>query len=161
MLSSSKASQVQRERLVELFEDGWGFTAAARSVGVGIKTASNLWERWRLHGRLALMRKPTQASYPFETKLEAVKRFLAGQTKPHIAKDMGLSSPKILERWIRAYRVHGEDGLRPKPKGRPPKASSLAAGGGSELEMLQRRVEYLEAENAYLKALRDLMNNES
>ena len=47
------------------------------------------------------------------------------------------------------------------PKGRPPKASSLAAGGVSELEMLQRRVEYLEAENAYLKALRDLMNNES
>lgn len=74
---------------------------------------------------------------------------------------MGLSSPKVLERWIRAYRVHGEDGLRPKPKGRPPKASSLAAGGVSELEMLQRRVEYLEAENAYLKALRDLMNNES
>ena len=99
------------------------------------------------------MRKPSQAFYSFETKLEAVKRFFAGQTKPHIAKDMG--------RWIRAYRVHGEDGLRPKPKGRPPKASSLAAGGVSELEMLQRRVEYLEAENAYLKALRDLMNNES
>lgn len=161
VLSSSKASQVQRERLVELFEDGWGFTAAAREVGVGVKTARNLWDRWRLHGRLALMRKPSQAFYSFETKLEAVKRFLAGQTKPHIAKDMGLSSPKVLERWIRAYRVHGEDGLRPKPKGRPPKASSLAAGGVSELEMLQRRVEYLEAENAYLKALRDLMNNES
>ena len=107
------------------------------------------------------MRKPSQAFYSFETKLEAVKRFFAGQTKPHIAKDMGLSSPKVLERWIRAYRVHGEDGLRPNPKGRPPKASSLAAGGVSELEMLQRRVEYLEAENAYLKALRDLMNNES
>lgn len=161
VLSSSKASQVQRERLVELFEDGWGFTAAARGVGVGVKTARNLWDRWRLHGRLALMRKPSQAFYSFETKLEAVKRFLAGQTKPHIAKDMGLSSPKVLERWIRAYRVHGEDGLRPKPKGRPPKASSLAAGGVSELEMLRRRVEYLEAENAYLKALRDLMNNES
>ena len=75
VLSSSKASQVQRERLVELFEDGWGFTAAARGVGVGVKTARNLWDRWRLHGRLALMRKPSQAFYSFETKLEAVKRW--------------------------------------------------------------------------------------
>lgn len=55
MLSSSKASQVQRERLVELFEDGWGFTAAARCVGVGLKTAGNLWDRWRIYGRLALV----------------------------------------------------------------------------------------------------------
>ncbi len=53
---------------------------------------------------------PLIASHPkrssFETKLEAVKRFLAGQTKPHIAKDMGLSPPKVPGRWIRAYRVH-------------------------------------------------------
>lgn len=104
--------------------------------------------------------QPSQAFYSFETKLEAVKRFLAGQTKPDIAKDMGLSLPKILERWIRVYRVHGEDGLRSKPKGRLPRASSLAVGGVGGLEMLQRWVEYLEAENVYLKALRDLMNNE-
>lgn len=30
----------------------------------------------------------------------------------------------------------------------------------SEIDGLKTRVKYLEAENAYLKALRDLMNNE-
>lgn len=160
MLSSNKASQAQRKRLIELFEDGWGFTAAAREVGVGVKTTRNLWDWRRLHGKLVPMRKPSQVFYSFKTKLEAVKHFLAGQAKLHIAKDMRLSSPKVLERRVRTYRVHGEDGLYPKSKGRPPEASSSAAGGINELEVFQCRVEYLEAKNTYLKALRDLMNNE-
>ncbi|WP_396134259.1 helix-turn-helix domain-containing protein [Arthrobacter oryzae] len=36
-----------------------------------------------------------------------------------MAKELGLSSPLLLEKWARQYRTEGEDGLRPKPKGRP------------------------------------------
>lgn len=56
------------------------------------------------------------------------------------------------------YALNPKD-ARPRPHPWPLVGS--VTGGVSELEMLQRRVEYLEAENAYLKALRDLMNNES
>lgn len=160
MLVSSKASVEQRERLVELFERGWGSYAAAREVGVGLKTSRNLWERWRIHGRLSLVRKSVSSTYSFEMKLEAVERFLDGESKAVIANDLGLSSPKVLERWVRLYRVDGEQGLRPRPKGRPRKDPETVSDSVSEMDQLKRRVEYLEAENAYLKALRDLMNNE-
>ncbi|WP_216404573.1 hypothetical protein [Arcanobacterium phocae] len=54
MLASSKASAYQREQLVSLFEAGFGAYAASKHVGVGVRTAENLWERWRVHGRLVL-----------------------------------------------------------------------------------------------------------
>lgn len=160
MLSSSKSFESEREALVALFEQGWGYTAAAKRVGVGLKTSQNLWDRWRIHGRLALVHKPFHSKYSFELKLEAVQRFLEGESKPAIAKDLGLSSPKLLESWVRIYRTEGSDGLRPKPKGRPKKDPTKLSQPVSEIDQLKRRLEYLEAENAYLKALRDLMNNQ-
>ncbi|WP_216402587.1 helix-turn-helix domain-containing protein [Arcanobacterium phocae] len=160
MLASSKASVLQREQLVSLFEAGFGPHAASRRVGVGVKTSKNLWERWCIHGRLVLMHKPTPSQYSFEVKLQVVERFLSGQTKMSIAKELGLSSPKLLEKWVRIYRTKGVDGLRPRPKGRPRKDPHGQTPPVSELDQLKRRLEYLEAENAYLKALRDLMNNE-
>ncbi|WP_216402738.1 helix-turn-helix domain-containing protein [Arcanobacterium phocae] len=160
MLVSSKATAAQREALVELFEQDWGYRSTAMRVGVGLKISQHLWDRWRIHGRLVLMQKPTHAKYSFEVKLQVVERFLSGQTKMSIAKELGLSSPKVLERWVRIYRDKGVDGLRPRPKGRPKKDPQAASRFISEVDQLKRRLEYLEAENAYLKALRDLMNNE-
>lgn len=46
--------------------------------------------------------------------------------------------------------------MKPKPKGRP--KGSAAPRLLSEEEKLRRQVERLEAENAYLKKLRDLRN---
>lgn len=120
-----------------------------------MKSAVNLWERWRIHGKLALVNKPYKTQYSFEFKLAAVERFLAGESKPEIARDLGLSSPKLLQKWLQAYRDQGEDGLRPKPKGRPHGSTTRRVEPVSEVAQLKRRVEWLEMENAYLKALRD------
>lgn len=119
MRLSSKITVEQRARLVELFKAGYGYKSAARVVGCGKKSSRNLWDRWRNHGSLALVEKTSKFVYPFEVKRAAVQRFLDGESKPEIAKDLRLSSPKVLDVWVRAYRDKGEDGLRPKPKGRP------------------------------------------
>lgn len=87
-------------------------------------------------------------------------RFLAGESRGSIAKDLGLSRPDLVRKWARIYEQQGEDGLRPKPKGRPAKSGSKPSKPLSETEQLRRQVEYLQAENAYLKALRDLMRKE-
>lgn len=160
MRLSSKITVEQRARLVELFKAGYGCESAARIVGCGKKSSRNLWDRWRIHGSLAFVEKVSKSVYPFEVKCVAVQRFLDGESKPAIAKDLGLSSPKVLDVWVRTYRDKGEDGLRPKPKGRPKKDPDEPGRAVSEIDGLKRRVKYLEAENAYLKALRDLMNNE-
>ncbi|WP_243697108.1 helix-turn-helix domain-containing protein [Aeromicrobium phragmitis] len=103
------------------------------------------------------MSKPTKQSYPFEVKLEIVTRFLAGEPKVDLAREFGVSSPKLIETWARKYRNDGEDGLRPKPLGRPRGSTPPTGGEESELERLRRENEYLRAQNAYLGKLRALM----
>ncbi|SDU78419.1 helix-turn-helix domain-containing protein [Arcanobacterium phocae] len=63
------------------------------------------------------MHKPVKATYSFEFKLQAVQRVLSGETRPAIAKDLGLSSPKILDKWLSTYRSRAKI----KPKERPKK----------------------------------------
>ena len=87
MLAGKRIADWQRERLVELFESGVGYRRAAGIVGCDMSSAQHICDRWRIHGRLVLMNKPVQTQYAFEVKLEAVTRFLQGETALAIAKD--------------------------------------------------------------------------
>ncbi|MGP4017508.1 helix-turn-helix domain-containing protein [Saccharopolyspora sp. 5N708] len=106
------------------------------------------------------MSKPTKRVFSFEFKLDVVQRFLAGETKLDLAREFDLSSPKQVETWARIYRREGEDGLRPKRRGRPPQSAETGSGGESELQALRRENERLRAENAYLGKLRALRMQE-
>lgn len=145
----------QREAAVALFEDGCGARAVAARLGVSADAVRRLHDRWRLRSAGALMRKPGKRSFTFEFKLEVVRRFVAGEvTALELARELELSSPKLVESWVRAYRREGEDALRPKPKGRP--ATAPGSPGPGELERLRQENLRLSAENAYLKKLRAL-----
>jgi transposase-like protein len=101
------------------------------------------------------MRKPGKPSFTFEFKLEVVRRFVAGEaTALELAREHDLSSPTLVERWVRAYRRDGEDALRPKRKGRP--AKPVDTSGPSELERLRAENLQLSARVAYLEKLRAL-----
>ncbi|MBG9247098.1 hypothetical protein I4J11_10200 [Corynebacterium diphtheriae bv. mitis] len=78
MRVQSSLSQLQREQLVELFEQGLGYKAAAHRLGVGSYPVRRLERRFKLHGRLWLVKKPTKQQYSFEVKKEIVDRFNAG-----------------------------------------------------------------------------------
>ena len=149
MHSRSSLSQSQRERLVELFEQGMGSQAAARVVGVSRDATRTLYRRFQLHGRLCLVQKRTYSQYSYETKKEVVKRHLAGETKMDLAREFGLSSVRLGEVWSQKWRKGGDEALRPKPKGRPKGSSKPQVL--TEEEKLRREVERLQAENAYLK----------
>ncbi|WP_306371666.1 helix-turn-helix domain-containing protein, partial [Nocardiopsis sp. CC223A] len=126
----------------------------ATTLGVSRWPVRRLYQRWRIHGPGALVAKQAKKSYPFEFKAEAVRRALAGEPKTELAKELELSSPKLLETWVRTFRREGEDGLRPKQRGRPPKTETPAQE--SELERLRRENEFLRAQNAYLGKVRAL-----
>jgi transposase-like protein len=151
---------VQRATAIELFGDGWADRAVASRLGVSRWAVARLYGRWRVRGGAALVSKPSRQSFSFEFKLEVVQRFLAGETKLGLARECGLSSPKLIETWARTYRNEGVDGLRPKRRGRPPKPADLASGEESELEALRRENERLRAENAFLGKLRALRAQE-
>jgi transposase len=148
-------TEAQRSAAVALFEQGWGDSAAATHLGVRRWPVRDLYRRWSVHGMGALVGKPTKSRYPFEVKLEVVRKVLDdGATADQLAHEYKLSSGKLVQTWVRAYRRHGEEGLKPKPKGRPPDPSAPAEI--SDLERLQQENLRLRAENAYLKKLRAL-----
>lgn len=154
MRARSSLSEVQREQLVELFEQGMGCQAAARVVGVSRDASRCLYRRFQLHGRLCLVEKPNKQRYSFEAKKEVVERYLAGESRMDLAREFNLSSDQLVKDWVIKWRKGGDEALRPKPKGRP--KGSAAPKRLTEEERLRRQVARLEAENAYLKKLRDL-----
>lgn len=156
MRARSSLSKLQREQLVDLFEQGLGYTAAANRLGVAHDPVRMLERRFKLHGRLCLVEKPTKQQYSFEAKKEVVDRFIAGESKMDLARKFGLSSDQLVASWVRAWRAGGDEALYPKPKGRP--KGSSPARALTEEDRLRREVEKLRAENAYLKKLRDLRN---
>ena len=152
----SSLSEAQRCAAIELFAVGWGDTAVATKLGVNRWPVRKLLHRWRVRGRGALVMASGKKTYPFEVKLAVAQRYLAGESKVDLAIKFEVSSPQLVLRWAQLLRDEGEDGLKPKPKGRP-KAASEPAG---EMEALRREVERLRAENAYLGKLRALMEQQ-
>jgi transposase len=156
MRARSSLAEAQREAAVALFEKGVGYRAAARLLDAPRVPIRALYGRWRIHGQGVLVSRPAK-SCSFEFKLALVERFLAGETGPDLAVEAGLSSRELLQKWVRAYRQEGEDGLRPKPKGRPRKSAAPPPPAElPELERLRRENQRLRAEVAYLGKLRAL-----
>ncbi|MDN4642332.1 transposase, partial [Agreia sp. PsM10] len=151
----SSLSKRQREGAVALFESGWGSAAVSTHLAVGRDPVRKLYGRWQLWGGSALVDKPTKRSFSFECKLEIVGRYLAGETKLELAREFDLSSPQLVATWARIFRNEGEDGLRPKPKGRRPLGDAVVREP-AELEQLRRENERLRAEVAYLGKARAL-----
>ena len=156
MRARSSLTQKQREQLVDYFEQGLGAQALATLMGVHRDSVRVLHRRWKLHGRLCLVEKPTKQTYSFETKKQVVDRFNAGESMMELAAEFQLSSDQLVTGWVRAWRQGGDEALMPKPKGRPKK--SVEPTPESEEDKLRRELRLLKAENAYLKKLRDLRN---
>lgn len=156
MHTRSSLTQHQREQLIQLFEQNIGSTAAARELNISRYAAEALEHRYKLHGRLCLMEKPTKQRYPYDIKKEVVTRNLKGESRMHLAQEFGLSSDNLVKKWVRAWRTGGDEALMPKPQGRP--KGSTKPKILTEEDKLRREVEKLRAENAYLKKLRDLRN---
>jgi len=105
--------------------------------------------------------KPTKTSYSFEFKLGVVRKVVdEGATAEQVAGEHGLSSDKLVQTWVRTYRRLGEDGLKPKPKGRQPNDGDARPDELTDLQRLEQENLRLRAENAYLKKLRALMAQE-
>ncbi|MGW6032898.1 transposase [Gordonia terrae] len=149
----SSLSVEQRERAVAFFEEGFGDRWVATKMGSSREAVKTLYQRWRIHGRGALVKKRVQGTYSFEFKVSLVQRFLAGENALTLSQEAGLSSPQQLKAWARIYRRDGVDGLKPKPRGRP---RNQPVEELSELEQLRRENERLRAENAYLGKLQAL-----
>lgn len=161
MHPSSSLSEAQRGAAVALFEQGRGYSATARYLGVSRWAVREIHRRWVLHGRKVLVAKSTKTQYSFEFKLDVVGKVIdEGAAAQQVAQEYGVSSATLVQTWVRTYRRLGEDGLKPKPKGRRPEGADCSSQELTDLARLEQELERLRAENAYLKKLRALMVHE-
>ena len=150
-----------RRRAVELFDAGVGCKSAAETLSVPRETVREWQWVYRAFGSEALLTMDgKQARYTYEQKVAAASAVVdGGATKAEAMAELGIMSRAPLERWCRLYREGGAEALRPKPKGRPKGSKSRPRGRTREQE-LEERCRRLEAEVAYLKKLRALVERD-
>ena len=101
--------------------------------------------------------------WTYEDKINAVQRVLNGESHCEVANSLGMSTETQVLNWHRKYLELGWDGLkldgrgRKRKMGNKPTKSSKSMSQSEEIVELRKRLEYLEAENAYLKKLAALV----
>ena len=121
-----------------------------------------IWERvYDLCGESGLEHRIRHWTY--EDKANAVQRVLDGEPYIRVAHSLGMSTETQVLTWHRKYLEFGWDGLkldgrgRKRKMGNKPIKSFKSKSQPSEIVELRKRLEYLEAENAYLKKLAALV----
>ena len=143
---------VTRSRAAELYDEGYGVRTIADLIKVPYEAVRQWIDTYRsvgIEGLMVMGHKYTK--YSFETKVAAARAVVDdGMSKAEAMAKFGIASMTPLKNWMRAYREGGPEALRPKPKGRPRGSASPPKEPTREQE-LERRIQKLEAENAYLK----------
>lgn len=106
---------------------------------------------YRLHGDKAFEDHGTSRCYSREDKLEAIDRVLNGkESRRQVALSIMLTDPKIVDDWVRKYQKEGEESIQDTHS----RSHYLIHEDRLQVEAnkkLLERLEYLEAENEYLK----------
>ena len=150
-----------RRAAIGLFERGNGYKSTARALSVPRETVKKWQQIYRAFGSEVLLSMDgKRARYTFEQKVAAASAVVdGGMAKPDAMAAFGIMSMTPLKKWCRLYREGGAEALRPKPKGRPRGSRSKPRERTREQE-LEERCRRLEAEVAYLKKLRALVERD-
>jgi len=150
-----------RKAAIGLFELGHGYKSAAIALSLPAEAVRRWQEIYRAFGSEVLLRMDgKQTRYTYEQKVAAASAVVdGGMSKRDAMKAFGVMSLAPLKRWCALYREGGAEALRPKPKGRP-RGSGPKPRGRTREQELEERCRRLEAEVAYLKKLRALVERD-
>ena len=165
---------------IQHYLTGHSYNQTAKFFGIESSIVQNWVRLYQTHGIDGIRTRTSKASYSPEFKHTAVLQLLAGKSIRTLAIELNISNHGLLCQWLKAYQTHGIMGLTSKPKGRRPMSKSTnksdkAAKASkatkatktskvanvdrtdktstNEHAELLRRIQYLEAVNAYLKKL--------
>ena len=159
----TKYTKAFKIKVVERYLTGRdGYQIMAEEFGIRperVREWSRLYERW---GETIF--DPSYTTHSPAFKLEVLNDMATNRlSNRETAVKYRISSAGMISRWRSTYDREGTEGLVARPKGRAPMArrKKKEFEEMTEVEKLKERIEYREMENAALKKLKALVQEEN
>lgn len=151
----SKFSREEKIKAIAAVKAGESIASVARRFGMSKGVLSRSLRLLEIHGKTGL--KSHAYNWTAEQKYQVLKFMQENNLScQDVSIQLGISGSSTVWQWEQRYLEKGKEGLENKKKGRKPRISKPKPPKTREEELLDR-IQYLEAENAYLKKLNALV----